>query len=394
MRFLQAGLHLAIIALSAIVASPSIAQRLTEVTLFSANDLENTNRAHFWNSNGGSKLGWFLFLRQGNQWLNPVGTDTDIPLTPGVHTFRIYAEPVGAEGYIGLNLFFDANVKAPSISAITRKATSEEDNPPFVVTHGGTMRPNLDTVPGSGTLVYERGAVLVELVKFRVALPAVNKEDRVSQFSTVPNGSDDLVGTLELRVTVRQENTPATGGIGSVIHYKSTELGGLKGIVSYLQFSPDGQRLIAGVEDDPKAVKLWMSKNGQELYTLYDKDGILSTLFSPDSKYILTSIGNNTARVWDVATGRPLATLVGHTGPIACMTFTTDSRFVATGSYDTTIKIWATKTGREVFTLKGHTAAITSLVFAPDGKSLVSGSADKTVRVWDVARQLKPTVRQ
>jgi tetratricopeptide (TPR) repeat protein len=91
----------------------------------------------------------------------------------------------------------------------------------------------------------------------------------------------------------------------------------------------------------------------------------------------------STIEVSDVATGRVLHNLVGHTGDVICIAFSPDGRRIATASYDRTVKLWDTATGRDVFTLRGHTAGVIALAFSPDGRQIVSGGLDLTARVWD-----------
>jgi len=50
-----------------------------------------------------------------------------------------------------------------------------------------------------------------------------------------------------------------------------------------------------------------------------------------------------------------------------------DGKTLASGSKDKTVKLWDVATGKEVVTLKGHTDPVLSVAFGPDGKTLASG---------------------
>jgi WD40 repeat protein len=95
------------------------------------------------------------------------------------------------------------------------------------------------------------------------------------------------------------------------------------------------------------------------------------------------SYSTSAVEVRDVATGRVLYSLVGHTADVVCIAFSPDGQRIATASLDRTVKVWETATGREVFTLRGHSAGVVALAFSPDGHRLVSGGIDLTTRVWD-----------
>ena len=45
-------------------------------------------------------------------------------------------------------------------------------------------------------------------------------------------------------------------------------------------------------------------------------DSVVSAAFSPDGKRVVTASEDNTARIWDAATGREIVALKGHEGPV------------------------------------------------------------------------------
>jgi WD40 repeat protein len=67
---------------------------------------------------------------------------------------------------------------------------------------------------------------------------------------------------------------------------------------------------------------------------------------------------------------------------VSAVAFSPDGRFVATASDDETARVWETATGKEVYTLSGHEGPVRCVAFSPDGKRLATGSDDGTARLW------------
>ena len=106
-------------------------------------------------------------------------------------------------------------------------------------------------------------------------------------------------------------------------------------------------------------------------------------VFSPDSKTLATASHDRTAKLWDVATGRELATLRGHTSWVRSVAFVPDGKIVATGAENGVVKLWDVTTGRERASLPAYDrGGVWSVKFACQGKALATGGAG-AVKLWE-----------
>ena len=58
---------------------------------------------------------------------------------------------------------------------------------------------------------------------------------------------------------------------------------------------------------------------------------------------------------------------------------------IATGSWDSDVRLWDVATGKELAVLTGHTASVLNCIFSPDGRTLATKSDDRTIRFWNLA---------
>ncbi|MGF1458112.1 MAG: AAA-like domain-containing protein [Leptolyngbyaceae cyanobacterium] len=112
--------------------------------------------------------------------------------------------------------------------------------------------------------------------------------------------------------------------------------------------------------------------------------------FNRDGTILASSSIDQTAQLWNTATGENLQTLAGHTDVVWDVTFAPENLqgeannlYLATGSADQTIKLWL-QDGTLHTTLTQHTAKVLRVVFSPDAQYLFSASNDKTIIRWDI----------
>ena len=149
-------------------------------------------------------------------------------------------------------------------------------------------------------------------------------------------------------------------------------------------FSADKRWFATGGKD--KTVRVWEVATGRRVRALLGHTGWVTGLaFSPDSKLLASASFSGDVKLWDNETGRELRTLTGHTESVNAVAFSPDSKTIATASGDTTVRVWDAATGQTTRTLGGHAAEVNAVAFSPDGKLIASGGADKAVKLWDAA---------
>jgi TIR domain/WD domain, G-beta repeat len=151
--------------------------------------------------------------------------------------------------------------------------------------------------------------------------------------------------------------------------------------VTGVAFSPDG-RLLATASADQTA-RIWEAATGQERTRFSHDEGVAVVAFSPDGRMLATGSFDPNARIWDAASGQ-VTTRVAHDGMVPGVAFGFGGRLLATASADRTARVWDAASGHEEIWV-GHDAPVGAVAFSPDGRLLATASEDRTARVWDAA---------
>ena len=141
--------------------------------------------------------------------------------------------------------------------------------------------------------------------------------------------------------------------------------------VTWLQFSPDGQRLAA--INWPNRARLWHLGAELPVADWVASEGVVQRLaFSPEGGLLATAGDDNLITVWETAAGGRVAQLRGHKAEISALAFHPDGRTLASASLDYTLKLWHVPTWRELGTLR-RDKMISFLAFAGDEPTLFAG---------------------
>jgi WD40 repeat protein len=200
---------------------------------------------------------------------------------------------------------------------------------------------------------------------------------------------------------------------------------------SYLEgeptFTPDGKLVLVSVKGRPKSrgqIQILDAESGRPQGTLPNTSGTMAV--SPDSRHLAVSQGrglrfwdlrsrqalsakdeahwhapshilisprglvvtasdDNTARIWDAATGKQRR-MFSLDNWVRAIGLSLDGKVLAASSFDDAVHVWDTDTGQEIYRLAGHgrSGGHRTLGFLPDGRGLLSWGDDFYLRLWDM----------
>ncbi|MCH7988460.1 MAG: hypothetical protein IID46_04825, partial [Planctomycetes bacterium] len=199
--------------------------------------------------------------------------------------------------------------------------------------------------------------------------------------------------------------------------------------VHSLAFSPDGNILASG---GYRVVKLWQRPRNVQSLKIASPNAVTAVVVSPDRKSIAFGSADNSISISNLADGKVMKTLSGHSGQVTGLQFSSDGTKLFSSSLDKSIRVWNVADGKQlgqfttpspvndlalnkdesqvisagadnllrvwklpavaeaaskpILEIKGHTKAVTSVeLISPAGTQIVSGSEDGTVRIWTLS---------
>jgi len=127
---------------------------------------------------------------------------------------------------------------------------------------------------------------------------------------------------------------------------------------------------------------LWKLAHSDRLTLRAPDKTFTSVAVSPDGKTLATVISDmrtmspeNAIKLWDITTGKELATYEGHTEGTVCLEFSPDGKILATGGLnDGNVRFLDVRTGKEIGHYRPNVErednTVHSVKFSPDGKTV------------------------
>lgn len=160
-----------------------------------------------------------------------------------------------------------------------------------------------------------------------------------------------------------------------------------EGDIHDLRFSRNGDLLIAagGIGAESGKAVVYDVKTGRRIATLGDEyDIVLSADISADHKYVAIGTPAKLVKIFSTRTGELVHRIKKHTDWVTVVRFSPDGKQLATADRNGGIHVWETESAGIVYTLDEHKEKVTALSWRSDGKLLASAAEDGKFVLWDM----------
>jgi WD40 repeat protein len=117
-------------------------------------------------------------------------------------------------------------------------------------------------------------------------------------------------------------------------------------------------------------------------------DHVIALAWSPSGKTLSGAAVSGPITLFDADTGKPTATLTGHSFGTTAVSWRRDGSLLASAGQDGKVRLWDGATGAERAALAGGAAWVEHITWHPSADVLAS-AAGKKLRLWSAAGQMR-----
>jgi WD40 repeat protein/serine/threonine protein kinase len=152
------------------------------------------------------------------------------------------------------------------------------------------------------------------------------------------------------------------------------------GWLNDMALSPDGRKIATSLGT---LAILWDSASGERIGAPLNHGGLVrSVAFSPDSKLLVTSCVDGSARLWKATGESPCESTLRHDQPVVGAVFSPDGKRILSWSEDKSARFWETDSGKADPPALNHDGAVSFATFSPDGRHVLTLSRRTEARIW------------
>jgi hypothetical protein len=153
-------------------------------------------------------------------------------------------------------------------------------------------------------------------------------------------------------------------------------------------FTPDGKTFLsAGID---RIIRAWNVADGRELYTLSGHSASIHGLGLSGDNLLISAGEDGRICLWDLARREKIVELGRHGQPIQCLAVSRDGKLLATGGgtwnkpLTGELRVWDLDRKKERARLEGHRRLVLGVSFSPDGRRLAAVDQSGDFKVWNL----------